>query len=78
MVINKQLNDVVGSGGSRISRWRGGGGADLRHGHFSVKTFAKAKELDPVGRGGMRRRHPLDPPWLGHHFVYSGIPGRHG
>ena len=35
-------------GGSRISRW-GGGGADLQCGHFSTKTYAKTKELDPVG-----------------------------
>ena len=29
-----------------------GGGADLRRGHFSAKTYAKTKELDPVGGGG--------------------------
>ena len=29
------------------------GGADLRHVHLSAKTYAKMKELDPVGgRGG--------------------------
>ena len=27
----------------------GGGGADLRHGCFLAKTYAKTKELDPVG-----------------------------
>ena len=42
------------SGGSRISRWGGrrpvgGGGADLRHVHFLAKTYAKMKEIDPVG-----------------------------
>ena len=26
----------------------GGGGADLRRVHFSVKTYAKMKEMDPV------------------------------
>ena len=30
----------------------GMGGADLRCGHFSAKTYAKTKELDPVGEGG--------------------------
>ena len=30
----------------------GGGGADLRCGHFSVKTNAKTKEFDPAGGGG--------------------------
>ena len=35
------------SGGSRISRWEGG--ADPRCRHFTVKTCAKMKELDPVG-----------------------------
>ena len=28
-----------------------GGGADLRHGCFLAKTYAKTKELDPVGGG---------------------------
>ena len=36
----------------------GGGGADLRRGHFSAETHTKTKELGPVG-GGL---HPLDPP----------------
>ena len=27
----------------------GGGGADLRHVHFLAKTYAKMKEMDPVG-----------------------------
>ena len=40
------------SGGSRISRW---GGANLWHIHFSAKTYAKTKEIDP-GEG--RRRRP--------------------
>ena len=37
-----------------------GGGANLRHVHFLAKTYAKMKEMDPVGGG--RRRRPLDPP----------------
>ena len=50
--------------GSRIFR-RGGvdpfwGGFGLQRGHFSVKMYAKMKELGPVGgRAGAR---PLDPP----------------
>ena len=36
----------------------GGGDVDLRRGHFSVKMYAKMKELGPVGGG----RAPLDPP----------------
>ena len=28
------------------------GGADLRRIHFSVKTYAKTKEMNPVGGGG--------------------------
>ena len=32
----------------------GGGGADLRHVHFSVKMYTKTKEMDPVGGGGGR------------------------
>ena len=28
------------------------GGADLRRIHFSAKTYAKTKEMDPVGGGG--------------------------
>ena len=37
------------------------GGANLQCIHFPVKTYAKTKEIDPVGGGG-RRRCPLDPP----------------
>ena len=36
------------------------GGVNLRRVHFSAKTYAKMKEIDPVG--GARRRRPLDPP----------------
>ena len=39
--------------GGALSRWwGGGGGADLRRGHFPAKTYAKMKELDPVWGGG--------------------------
>ena len=41
-----------------------GAGVDLRCGHFSVKMYAKTKELDPIGG-----RAPGTPPkirqWLG-------------
>ena len=52
--------------GSRIFR-RGGrgpilGGFGLQRGHFSVKMYAKTKELGPVGGGVRRARPPLDPP----------------
>ena len=46
---------MIDSGGSRISRWGGAdllGGTNLRHIHFSVKTYVKTKEIDPVGGGG--------------------------
>ena len=33
-----------------------GGGANLQRIHFSAKTYAKTKEIDPVGGA------PLDPP----------------
>ena len=36
------------------TRWRG---ANLRHEHFSAKTHAKTKELDPVGGGAPWIRH---------------------
>ena len=54
------------SGGSRISH-KGGpapireGGMDLWCGHFSVKMYAKMKELDPI-EGACTRYVPLDPP----------------
>ena len=38
------------------------GGFGLQRGHFSVKMYAKTKELGPVG--GVRRHAPLDPPML--------------
>ena len=53
------------SGGSRISRWEGAptdwGGTNLQRVHFSAKTYAKTKEIDPVGGGGGA---PAAPPWI--------------
>ena len=41
------------------------GGQPLTWVQFSVKTYTKTKELDPVGgEGGARRRRPLDPPMI--------------
>ena len=40
----------------------GGGGADLRCGHFSVETFAKMKELGPIGGGTCQWCPPLGSP----------------
>ena len=40
------------------------GGANFRRIHFSAKTYAKTKEIDPVG-GARAPRHPtLDPPMI--------------
>ena len=40
-----------------------GGGTNLRHRHFLVKTYVKTKEFGPVGRGGARRKLLyVDPP----------------
>ena len=49
-----------------------GGDANLRHGHFSVETYAKMKELGPVGGGGGGGTGgaTLDPP-LKCHLVMS-------
>ena len=44
-----------------------GGGADLQHGCFLVKTYAKTKELDPVG-GGHAPAAPPPPEPLMHWF----------
>ena len=38
------------------------GGANLRRIHFSAKTYAKTKEIDPVGGGGGGPVAPPDPP----------------
>ena len=38
-----------------------GGGTDLRCGHFSAETYAKTKELGPVGGGGA-----TGAPWIRH------------
>ena len=39
----------------------GGGGTNLQCVHFSVKMYAKTKEIDPVGVGGGTRRGA---PWI--------------
>ena len=51
-----------------IPQWRiqdfplgGGGGTNLQRVHFSAKTYAKTKEMDPVG-GACASGAPLDPP----------------
>ena len=46
----------------------GGGGADLRRGYFSAKTYAKTKELDPVG-GVRASSAPLDLPMVKYSLV---------
>ena len=54
------------SDGSRISHWgvpTHWGGANLRRIHFSVKTYVKTKEIDPVG-GARAGDAPLDPPMM--------------
>ena len=38
---------------------------DLRHRHFSVKMYAKMKELGPIGGGA----HPARPPRSANDFV---------
>ena len=47
-------------GGGTLSHW---GAADLQCGCFSTKTYAKMKELDPVG-GAHTSGTPLDPPMI--------------
>ena len=39
------------------------GGMDLRRGHFSVKMYAKTKELGPIG-GACAGHTPLDLPMI--------------
>ena len=51
-----RIQDFPLRGGGR--RPVGGGSADLRRVHFLAKTYAKMKEIDPVGGGGRRRRPP--------------------
>ena len=69
MHINEKLPNVHGNVlFLRVEQWRiqdfplGGGGANLRCVHSSVKTYAKTKEMDPVGGGGGGRRRR--PPWI--------------
>ena len=56
----------------------GEGGPDLRHGHFSVKTHTKMKELDPVGGWGWGHAGgaPLDLP-MAITIAYKGICQTH-
>ena len=42
------------------------GGFGLQHGHFSVKMYAKTKELGPVG-GHVSAHTPPDLPMVLHH-----------
>ena len=55
-----RVQDFSLGGGGAPSRWRG---ADLRRRCFSVKTYVKTKELDPVG-GRVPGTPPLDPPMI--------------
>ena len=62
--MRNQMSHKHYSGGSRISRRGGmhplGGGVDLRRRRFSVKMYAKMKELGPIG-GGVRPARPPRP-----------------
>ena len=63
----QKLKTTLSRAGSRIFRGGGrgpilGGGFGLQRGHFSVKMYAKTKELGPVG--GVQWHAPLDPPML--------------
>ena len=53
-------HSTVIRGRSRISHW---GGTNLGRIHFLAKTYAKMKEIDPVG-GHMLAAPPLDPPMV--------------
>ena len=55
----------VGGGGAP-TRW---GGCNLRHIHFSTKTYAKTKEMDPFG-GARRRRPPGSANDIGTHIFF--------
>ena len=45
-------------GGGVLTHW---GGANLRCIHFLAKMYAKMKEIDPVGGGGV---HASGAPWI--------------
>ena len=47
--------------GGAWTHFGGGGGFGLQHGHFSVKMYAKMKELGPIG-GACAGTRPPDPP----------------
>ena len=53
--------------GGVLTHW---GGANLQHIHFSVKTCAKMKEMDPVGG-----RAPVAPPGSANVTVTMGFHG---
>ena len=57
--------------GGAPTRW--GGGANLRCVHFLAKTYAKMKEIDPVGGGAHAGSAPLDPPMEGTISVHPGM-----
>ena len=77
--INIIKTQIIISGGSRISRCGGApthwGGTNLQRIYFSVKMYAKTKEIDPVGGGGGggggRQRRPLDPPMIIKNIKYG-------
>ena len=65
--------------GSLVEGRRPVGGVYLRRGQFLVETYAKTKELGPVGGGreGVHWRHPLGPPMgsqLQHNFLAGSSP----
>ena len=49
------------------------GGANLQSVHFSAKTYAKTKEMDPVGGGHVPAVPPLDPPIILHNFSLAAV-----
>ena len=53
---------MITSGGSRISRWGGGRRPPTRT--LFGETYAKTKEMDPVGGSARRRPPPPDPPMI--------------
>ena len=58
-----------------------GGGANLQHRHFSVKTYVKTKEFGPVGGGARRKLLYVDPPLIMYIiciFRYLSVGCTHG
>ena len=58
--------------GGACTRW-GGGGMDLRHGRFSVKMYAKTKELGPIG--GWHAPGTPPPPGSANAFINHRLRG---